>query len=82
MVHLSRWLGERGLAAADLSSQWVEQYLRERQAAGYARFLSPRSVAVLLGFLASMGVLAPEDAPPPAVLGIRGAVGLVPGLPA
>ena len=65
MVHLSRWLGARGLTAADLSSQRVEQYLRERQAAGYARFLSSRSVAALLGFLSSMGVLAPEDAPRP-----------------
>jgi integrase/recombinase XerD len=60
MVHLSRWLGARGLMAADLSSQRVEQYLHERQAGGYARFLSPRSVAVLLGFLSSVGVLAPE----------------------
>jgi integrase/recombinase XerD len=65
MVHLSRWLGAHGLTAADLSSQRVEQYLRERQTAGYARFLSLRGVAVLLGFLSSMGVLAPEDPPRP-----------------
>ena len=60
MVHLSRWLGARGLTAADLTSQRVEQYLRERRAAGYARFLSPRSVAVLLGLLSSTGGAGPS----------------------
>jgi integrase/recombinase XerD len=65
MVHLSHWLGARGLTAADLSSRRVEQYLRERRAGGYAGFLSPRSVAVLLGHLSSMGVLNPEDPPRP-----------------
>ena len=65
MVHLSRWLGARGLTAADLSSRRVEQYLRERRAGGYAGFLSPRSMAVLLGYLSSMGVLTPEDPPRP-----------------
>lgn len=65
MVHLSRWLGARGMTAADLSGQQVEQYLHERRAAGYARFLSPRSVCILLEFLSSMGVLAPEDPPRP-----------------
>ncbi|MBA2471945.1 MAG: tyrosine-type recombinase/integrase [Pseudonocardiales bacterium] len=61
MVHVSRWLDAHGMTAADLTSERVEQYLRERRAAGYARSLSPRSLAVLLGLLGSMGVLVAEE---------------------
>ncbi len=65
MVHLSRWLGARGLRAADLSSGRVEQYFRERRAAGYLGSRSPRSLAVLLALLHSEGVLAADEPPAP-----------------
>jgi integrase/recombinase XerD len=65
MAHLSRWLSARGLTADDLTGDRVAQYLRERRAAGYARFLSPRSLAVLLELLGSRGVLTPQDPPRP-----------------
>lgn len=61
MVHLSRWLSACGLTAGDLTGERVAQYLRERRAAGYARSLSPRSLAVLLELLRSRGVLTPQD---------------------
>lgn len=65
MVHLSRWLDARGLRAADLSSGRVEQYFRERRAAGYLGSRSPRSLAVLLALLRLEGVLAAEEPPAP-----------------
>jgi site-specific recombinase XerD len=63
MVHLSRWLDAHGLTAADLSAGRVEQYFRERRAAGYRGSRSPRSLAVLLELLHSKGVLAAEEPP-------------------
>lgn len=65
MVHVSRWLDARGLRAVDLSSDRVEQYFRERRAAGYLGLRSPRSLAVLLELLHSEGVLAAEEPPLP-----------------
>jgi integrase/recombinase XerD len=65
MVHLSRWLDGGGLAAADLTSSRVEQYFRERRAAGYRGSRSPRSLGVLLELLRGEGVVV-ADPPPPA----------------
>jgi len=65
MAHLSRWLDARGMTVADLTSRRVEQYIRERRAAGRTGFTSPRSLEALLGLLGSLGVLpAAEPAPP------------------
>ncbi len=68
MAHLSRWLDEGGMGAGDLTSERVEQYLRERRAAGRTGSCSPQSLAPLLGLLGSLGVLpvpVEELAPPP-----------------
>jgi integrase/recombinase XerD len=65
MVHLSRWLHARGLTATDLSGVRVEQYFRERRAAGYLGSRSPRSLSVLLKVLHAEGVLAAEQPLPP-----------------
>jgi len=65
MVHLSRWLDAGGLTAVDLTGGRVEQYFRERRAAGYTGLLSPRSLAVLIELLGSKGVLAAPEPPPP-----------------
>lgn len=59
-AHLSRWLEGSGLAVADLTSDQVERYVRERRAAGYTAFGSRRGVAPLLAVLAGLGVL-PAD---------------------
>ena len=56
MSHLSRWLQERELGAEDLSRERVEQYLALRRGRGYTGFCSRRSVAPLLGTLASLGL--------------------------
>jgi integrase/recombinase XerD len=65
VVHLSRWLGARGMTAADLSSWRVEQYFQERHTAGYRSSRSPRSLVVLLELLRSQGVLVAEEPAPP-----------------
>ena len=61
MSHLSRWLQERELGAEDLSRERVEQYLALRRGRGYTGFCSRRSVAPLLGTLASLGLLPDEE---------------------
>jgi integrase/recombinase XerD len=63
MVHVSRWLAARGLAAVDLSSERVEEYLAGRRAAGYTGLLTRRGLTPLLGFLAGQGA-APVAEPP------------------
>ena len=81
MVHLSRWLGARGLTAADLSSQRVETV--PARATGCR--LCPFPVVPQRGRSAGVSELDGCAGPrgcAPAVLGVRGAAGLVPGLPA
>lgn len=65
MTHLSRWLDARGLAAADLTDERVEQYLAERCAAGYTGLISRRAMDPILNVLTASGVRpASEQAPP------------------
>jgi integrase/recombinase XerD len=56
MVYLSRWLEASELTSADLTTDRVEQYFRERRAAGYAGSRSSRSMTALLEVLGSAGV--------------------------
>lgn len=65
MVHLSRWLDAGEMTAADLTGERVEQYFRERRAAGYTGSVSSRSLTALLGLLGSLGVLSANEQPPP-----------------
>ncbi len=65
MVHLSRWLGGRGLSVGDLTACRVEEYLALRRAAGYRERVTRRGMAPLLDYLSAQGVLpAAEPAPP------------------
>jgi integrase/recombinase XerD len=61
--HLSVWLEERDLAAADLAPDVVRAFLACRQAEGYVRFPTERALAPLLGYLRELGV-APVPAAP------------------
>lgn len=61
MAHLSRWLDAGGRTVADLTSELVEQYFRERRAAGRTGSSSPRSLGALLGLLRSLDVLAADE---------------------
>jgi site-specific recombinase XerD len=65
MVHLSRWLEAGELTSADLTTDRVEQYFRERRAAGYAGSRSSRSMAALLEVLGSAGALAAGESSQP-----------------
>ncbi len=57
LAHLSRWLGQEGLAGADLTPQAVERFLLARRAAGYRRWLTVRSLRPLLGYLRQVGAV-------------------------
>jgi integrase/recombinase XerD len=63
MRHLSIWLEERELAAADLVPEMLNAYLAFRRAAGYTALLSLRGLAPLLDYLRGLGV-APMPARP------------------
>jgi integrase/recombinase XerD len=58
VAELSCWLGERGLGAADLSEEVIEEFF----AAGGGRRCrrrSPRSLVLIVAYLSSLGVAAP-----------------------
>jgi integrase/recombinase XerD len=59
MAHVSRWLAGEGLDAGGLTPEASDRFLAARRAAGYARLLSPKGLAPLLGYLRRLGA-APE----------------------
>jgi site-specific recombinase XerD len=75
MAHLSWWLGGHGLDGGDLTPVVVEEFLRDRRAAGYRRWLSTRSLRPLLEHLRGLRV-APGCSP---ALASEPATGLLAG---
>jgi site-specific recombinase XerD len=67
-AHLSRWLDDAGLDAADLDAAAIEAYLAARHAAGYGEFITPRALAPLLGYLRRLGVTPPPEVSAPETL--------------
>ncbi len=65
LAHLSRWLGSRELAVADLTDQRVDEFLASRRNAGCSAHFSRRALASLLGFLAAQHALPAASPPPP-----------------
>jgi site-specific recombinase XerD len=65
MAHLSRWLGEQGRSAGDVTPAAVEQFLLARKGAGYRRWLSARAVAPVLEYLEAAGLVMPAVSPGP-----------------
>ena len=59
-AHLSGWLDEAGLDAAALDAAAIEAYAAARRAAGCGEFVTPRGLALLLGYLRGLGVVPPE----------------------
>lgn len=57
MAHVSRWLEDRGLGAADLTSEAVAEFLRARRGEGYVDRLSPRGLVPLLDYLRGLDVV-------------------------
>ena len=60
MVHVSRWLAGQHLAAGDLTVGYARQFLRFRQAQGYAHPASMSGMAPLLDYLGVREYLVPE----------------------
>jgi hypothetical protein len=52
---LSRWLGARGLAVAELDPERVEDFLDARRAAGYRSYVAGWSVRLPLDYLIGIG---------------------------
>jgi integrase/recombinase XerD len=59
---VSRWLEREGLGAAELTAEQAGRFVAARRAAGRVTWISPRSMALLLGYLRELGV-APVPAP-------------------
>ena len=55
MAHVSRWLAGEGLDAGGLTPEAAGRFLAARRAGGYARLLSPKGLAPLLGYLRRLG---------------------------
>jgi integrase/recombinase XerD len=64
---VSRWMAAEQVAVSGLTGERLEGFVVWRRAAGYAHFISSRSLAPLLDYLRALGA-APERAlvPPPA----------------
>jgi site-specific recombinase XerD len=61
---MSRWMTVEGVEVAQLTPATVERFLAERRRQGQAVMISPRGSRPLLGYLAGLGVLPPEDRAP------------------
>lgn len=65
MAHVSRWLGERGLDAGELTQANANSFLQGRRASGQVVRLTPRGLVPLLGYLREVGAapVAPKPEP-------------------
>lgn len=59
---VSRWLEREGLNAGELTDEQAGRFVAARRAAGRVTWVSPRSMALLLGYLRELGA-APASAP-------------------
>jgi integrase/recombinase XerD len=59
---VSRWLEREGLGAGELTDEQAGRFVAARRAAGRVTWVSPQSMALLLGYLRALGV-APVPAP-------------------
>ena len=65
VARLSRWLGNRGLGAGDLSREQIEEFLAFQRRSGRLRSQSRPGLLCLLGVLQARGVAVEPPAPPP-----------------
>jgi len=63
LAHLSRWLGSKGLSAADLTTSVLNEFLGALRSQGYVLWLSPKALAPLLDYLRGTGVTVSEPKP-------------------
>jgi hypothetical protein len=70
MADLSRWLECRGVGLAELSTARTEEFLSERRSKGHKRWVTPRGMRALLGYLQQLSVAPESPTPvPPGPLG-------------
>ena len=55
-AQVSRWLEREGLGAGELTAEQAGRFAAARRAAGRVTWVSPRSMALLLGYLREQGV--------------------------
>ncbi len=60
LAHLSRWLGDEGFEAKDLTPAIGDAFLTARRAAGYTLWLSRKALVPVLHHLRGIGVVPPE----------------------
>lgn len=58
---MSGWMTAQGVEVAQLTPATVERFLEDRRREGRTVMISPRGSRPLLGYLAGLGVLPPED---------------------
>jgi integrase/recombinase XerD len=58
LADLSGWLLRGGMVAADLKSSVLRCFLRDRRAAGHARYASAKALQPILDYLQRLGVVA------------------------
>lgn len=61
LADLSRWLEREGLDPGQLTAGRVEEFLQDRRDAGHRRWLSQRSLRLMLGFLRDAGVVPQQE---------------------
>src|SRR5260370_20477277 len=66
MSGLSRWLDGGDFSPAQLSSARIEEFLIHRRSCTKARWVTPRAIAPLLGYLRGLGVVPTPAAAVPA----------------
>ena len=62
-AHLSRWLQARHLSPPDLTADRIDAFLRDRRAAGYTCWRTPKGLEPILRYLWSVGAAWPPDPP-------------------
>jgi integrase/recombinase XerD len=56
-AHVSRWLDQQGLVAADLDAGAVDRFFEDRRASGQTKYLSARAAEPILAYLRGIGVV-------------------------
>lgn len=61
LADLSRWLEREGLAPGQLTAERVGEFVQARRNAGHRRWLTDRSLQLMLGFLRDAGAVPPQE---------------------
>jgi integrase len=61
LADLSRWLERKGLAPGQLTAERVGEFVRARRDVGHRRWLTDRSLQLMLGFLRDADVVPPQE---------------------